>query len=181
MKNLFSFLGFILLAACFTSCDVVHFNKYPGVMQDSIPEGFRGEFVMDFKKAEKDSSEAITIFIGKNSYTVIEKEAVEIKFLNDSIVFSKLGKDYYLSEKQNNFWAVNFLSIDGNNLKVYLLEVDGKDKKTKLKILKKYFTNVKVQQIENRPTFLADMNEEKIQKYISKELNKKGVTLKRVE
>lgn len=173
----FCFMSMFVL----TSCDVVHFNRYPGIAQDTIAQELRGEFKISMMKSPKDIKDTLTLYIGKNSYTKIEKEKVEIIFLSDSLVFSNWKGNYFLSEKHLGFWTCIFLKADGKDVIAYYVEVNEKDDAGRLKKLSKYFENVKQIQDGDRKIFSVDMNEAKLLKFVSKELRKKGIKLKRIE
>ena len=180
LKNNF-FLGALISLVCLSACDVVHFNRIPGTAQDTIPAEFRGEYMLAIKKKEKSNLDTLTFYVGKNSYTRIDKNEVEIKFLSDSLMFSRYGDFYFLSEKQLGMWTTNVLKLKGKDLYVFLVEVNGSSSSDKLKTLKKYFNNARVEVNGTQEIFAADMNEEKMLKYVSKNLKHKGVKLNRIE
>lgn len=181
MKKTFYLFGLIFLTACISSCDVIHFNRFPGTAQDTIPNALRGQYELIVKQGNKEKPDTLTVYIGKNSFTQIDKEEVQIKFLNDSMVFSVFEKNYFLSERESNLWTSNLIKVEGKNLKLFLIEINEKEDADKIAKLKKYFPNVRIQQLENKKIIVAEMNEAKLVKFVSKELKKKGLKLKRVE
>jgi len=181
MKKVGYFIFFLSFAVIISSCDLIHFDRYPGVSQDSIPVEFRGEYRMVLKRESKGEPDTNTVYIGKNSFTQIEKDNVQIKFLSDSVVLSKVNSNYYLSERENNKWICNAIKPMGKDLEVYLVELKGKNETEKLKLLNKFFKNGKVQMLENKKIFTAPMDEKKLELFVSKKLKNLGIKLKRVE
>ncbi len=127
-KNLVLFIGLLILTGC-----AAHFDRYPGEKLSSIPEALRGEYYFHDKPSilymfKKDSA---SVRIMEDRIVPIPGSSAggEPLIIGDTIVFSKFGSYYALSQRDENIpdaWTVSILKTDKNNVYVYSLEENKK-------------------------------------------------------
>jgi len=150
LNTILSILTVALLGA--TSCTVITTRNIPGEQQTEFPKYLQGTFELvypaEFQSLlDADSTAGTTrVEIGPNKLTQIEENGSRRELiLGDSIFFSTIGNDTYLSMGAAPNFTVMRAEITEWETKLYAMytyeEVTKKD-------LKKYFKKVKVEKVE---------------------------------
>lgn len=119
----------ILLLLLILSGCAAHFDRYPGEKLSSIPAELHGEYFFHEKPAilymfKKDSA-AVRIMADRIMPIPGSKSGGEPLILGDTVVFSKFGKYYAMSQRDENIpnaWTVSVVRADKNNLYIYSIE-----------------------------------------------------------
>ena len=137
---------FIILIAILTGC-AAHFDRYPGERLISIPVELHGEYYFHEKPSflymfKKDSA-AVRIMADRIMPIPGSKAGGEPLILGDTVVFSKFGKYYAMSQRDENIpnaWTVSVVRADKNNLYIYSIEenADYSEKLVKLFVSETY-------------------------------------------
>ncbi|MFN5886048.1 MAG: hypothetical protein ACK445_11975 [Bacteroidota bacterium] len=197
---------FIILIAILTGC-AAHFDRYPGERLSSIPVELHGEYYFHEKPSflymfKKDSA-AVRIMADRIMPIPGSKAGGEPLILGDTVVFSKFGKYYAMSQRDENIpnaWTVSVVRADKNNLYIYSIEenADYSEKLVKLFVSETYVrqadgsykrivvpNEVKMRNLKHSAsdtTVVFKMGEESLnflfEKYVSKE---KPLHLRRVK
>jgi hypothetical protein len=128
----------ILILLFILSGCAAHFDRYPGEKLSSIPSELHGEYFFHEKPAilymfKKDSA-AVRIMADRIIPIPGSKAGGEPLILGDTVAFSKFGKYYALSQRDENIpnaWTVSVVKADKNNLYFYSIE-DNADYSEKL-------------------------------------------------
>ncbi len=146
LNTILSILTLVLLTA--TSCTVITSRNIPGEQQTEFPQHLQGTFELvypaEFQSLlDADSTAGTTrVEITANKLTQIEESGSRRELiLGDSIFFSKIGNDTYLTMGGAPNYTVMKAEISEWETKLYAMytyeEVTKKD-------LKKYFGKVKI-------------------------------------
>ncbi len=162
----------ILITLLVSSCSMAHFDRYPGVKQDSIPSQFHGYHYLKIKQSSKDPNDSISISVHANGWSYKEGEKGETFTLNSKNVFSKVGDYYVVSMKDHhvkNYWNSWIVIPKGKKLELYPVvsnnRVSEKDK------IEKYLKRVKTNLIEKGDTiYYYEMNDSSFISYFEKEI-----------
>jgi hypothetical protein len=162
-----------------SACQPLKFDRYAGTVQNEIPEKYRGKYEFFNRTLSPDTS---TIWIGKNSYTQIDKDHTEIYFLDSINVFSSYKNYDFLSRKDDDKWTSFHVRKKKENILLIPIIVEGKVK-NKYSFLKKYFSEVDTIPgkivAPDKSSYNVKMNEDELVKYVNK-IKKQSLTLKKV-
>lgn len=116
-------------AALFLSSCAAHFNRYPGEKVASFPESMQGDYYIASKPAffywfKKDTA---SIRITSNGIFAVSglNSASDPLLLSDSVVLSRLGKYYALSQRDENIpgaWTTSVMKHDKGSIQLYIVE-----------------------------------------------------------
>ncbi len=157
-RNLFLFLCIALLSAC-----AANFDRFPGEKLNEFPKEIQGEYSVKDKPAffalfsKKDST-----IINITSDKIISNVNNESLMLNENNVFSKFGKYYALSYRDDNAsngWDVSIVKADKNSLLVYNVE---KNKKYADKLLSLFVNETYARQSDGTFKKIVSDNEIKL-------------------
>lgn len=163
----------VLAVITFSGCQSLLFDRYPGTVQSEFPEQMRGRYEFYDQVLAPDT---VDFYVGKNSFTQMNKDEVKITFLDPEDILSVYKNQYFLFRKEQDRWAGIALKYTANEIQ--LIPIDAANKK-----YTKYFSDVKlVEDPQNKEVknYQVKMNEEELMKYLKKRKNKQFV-LKRVE
>ncbi len=175
MKNI---IYIILVAFGLSGCHPLRFDRYPGISHAEFPEDFRGKYEFYNNSIQPDS---LSIYIGKNSYTQISKNATKIYFLDTSHVYSTYKDKHFIFWEQKEQWSGILLNRTDGQLIVTPI-IPNKNTKNEKGFIEKYFGEVQLikdEEESEKLSYYAKMNEEQLLKYLKK-IKKNKFTLTKV-
>lgn len=177
MKKVLFYISVLILAS---GCQALKFDRYAGVEQKEIPESYRGKYEAFNKTFGPDTT---VVWVGKTSYTQIDKEKTEIYFLDSTHVFSVYkGSDFLSIKEEDGRWTSFYVRKNNNDILLTPIVVEGKIKH-KHTFLKKYFSEVDTvsgkSNLQDKTSYNVKMNEEELVNYLKK-IKKQNLTLKKV-
>jgi hypothetical protein len=163
MKTMNSATILLLLILC--GC-AAHFDRYPGEKLSSIPAELHGEYYFHEKPSflymfKKDSA-AVRIMADRIMPIPGSKAGGDPLILSDTVVFSRFGKYYALSNRDENIpnaWTVSVMKADKNNL--YFYSIDH-SKKYSEKLFKLFVSEAYVRQTDGSYKRVVVPNEAKM-------------------
>jgi hypothetical protein len=178
MKIQKTYLLCLAVLLTMTACQPLRFDRFPGEAQQEIPEAYRGKYVFYNKDLLADTT---TVYIGKNSFTQIQKDNTRIDFLDEQHVFSAYKQQSFYFSQENERWSGFFIGKSGDDVIVTPIIVT-KDNKNPERTLRKYFPDVRMVEDTGRlekQSYYVRMDEEGLMKYMKK-LKKQKFLLKKV-
>jgi hypothetical protein len=188
-----------------TACTSVKFDRYPGVALSSFPTEMQGEYSIPtrgfflFNLFKKDTA---VISIKNNGIYYLGQPNDNSILLSDTVVLSKLGKYYALSQRIANnppMWQIDIWSDDKNTITVYPIDA-GKNYINQLLVIMQadlwvlendtFVKTNSTPQTRQRliqsnmidTAVIVRMNEQQLEAFIEKHLTKeKAFTVKRVK
>jgi hypothetical protein len=118
--RIFSAIAFLLVFT--TSCTVITTTKVPGKQSSKFPKKMLGKFELsypselDMYMAEADK---IEVEIKQQELTTFDSKGEHQLILGDSVYFSKIGKDLYLSLQAAESYHVFKVQYSGKNIELY--------------------------------------------------------------
>lgn len=162
MEHKNKFLLFVVFAFVASSCNMAHFNRFPGTKLDQVPTQYLG-FYED--PTGKDTS---TILVLPNSWVEFGTKP-KTHPIGDSMVISEYKKNHFISfrNESNPYWEVYLAKQNKKMLYLYPALYSPTGEK-KLQHLAKHISP----KMDADSTYWFEMNEEELLKYFKKNINK---------
>lgn len=170
---------FIYLACCLlslASCTIVTSSNTPGKLQKAFPKKIIGEYEMKYPSSLETMAEGTgvssTVSISKTSISIKTGDEVTNLALNDSLFYSTIGKQGYLSLGTAPNFTVLRLVRNGSDLELYTMNGSGSLSKEDLT---PFFKEV-VEEIdrdendEETISYKVTIDDAKLEKYFQSEL-----------
>lgn len=137
-------LAFIIPILFFTSCTIVSTNNLPGKQLKSFPKNMIGNYELQYPSSLSSMMEGTdvqsTVVITKTSLEVKTGEQITKMQLNDSLFYSTIGKQAYLSlGNAPNFTVLRLVKV-GKDIELYTMNIVSGATKDDLKA---FFKEVK--------------------------------------
>ena len=144
MKSAFKFLTLGFIVINLISCTVVTAKNVPGRKIDSFPIDIIGNYVVEFPKdfaaiMEGEDKNKMYITFKSNSIIIKDKEGETETSLGDSLYFSMIGTNYYLSFGEEP--EISLFKLVKNRKSILLYPMYARENVTEEE-LSKYFTSV---------------------------------------
>ena len=169
MKNIFFYLSTFFLIAS-SSCSMAKLDKYPGAKLDSIPTEFRGHFYFKLGKNSKDPKDSVYIVVTKHGWKQYENKRTDEYKLSNSVVFSKVGEYFVMSNEDENtkkkYWNSWIILPKKNNFEIYPIVSVNHPNNDKLS---KYLTR-KIDVVGKDSVSFYEMNDDAFVKFFEKEI-----------
>lgn len=181
-KQLFSLA---LLMVALNSCTTITSTNLPGKKENQIPKNFVGTFEIQFPKEYQDmmGEEALNMYLSfKSDRMILESKGEQTETaLGDSLYFSTIGKDSYLSMGEAPSFNVFKMVPKGKDILLYAMfaqsEVTSAD-------LSNYFKNVteEVSEEDGSVSYTVTIDDTKLADFFKSDIAfKEPYTLKRVK
>ena len=179
-----SILLFTLAGCLLTACSVVTSTNSPGKKADAFPKEMRGEFELLYPESMRTMMEgagSTTVNISATEAIMTTSESVSILKLNDSIVYSTIKKQGFISlGAAPDFTVLKVVSV-GKDFELYPMYTDGNES---IEDLKKYFSKVEetvnVEDESGTKTYKVTINDKSLGKYFDSNIpTKEPFLLKR--
>lgn len=136
-------LLYLFVGLSLTSCTVVSSTNIPGEKQDAFPKEFNGKFQLeypeDFSFMEEEGADPTIVTFKKNVITFEMGGEKSVSYLGDSIHYSTIGTDHFLSMGKEPSITVFKMLKSGKNILLYPLFVYEDVEKD---VLASYFSRV---------------------------------------
>jgi hypothetical protein len=124
--RIFSAFAFLLVLT--TSCTVITTTKVPGKQSSKFPKKMLGKFELVYPidlEMYKTEFDIIEVEIKQKELTTFDSNGEHKLILGDSVYFSKIGKDLYLSLQAASSYHVFKVQYSGKNIELYSMAPDS--------------------------------------------------------
>lgn len=166
-----TFLFVCLFAALLSSCSMAHFDRYPGVKQESVPEQLQGLYYLKLKPKSHDPDDSISVHITAKGWKYSEGKKGETFLLSDRLVCSKVDDYYVVSVKDEHlkqYW--NSWVVVPKNKKMELYPIVSINQPSADKLANYLEKNVSDKKENGDTVYFYKMDDASFIKYFEKEI-----------
>ena len=118
--RIFSAIAFLVVLT--TSCTVITTTKVPGKQSNKFPKKMLGKFELSYPSELEmymTETDKIEVVIKQKALTTFDSKGEHKLILGDSVYFSKIGKDLYLSLQSAQSYHVFKVLYSGRDIELY--------------------------------------------------------------
>ena len=118
------YISFAIILLSLASCTIITTTDIPGKQTSKFPKKMLGNYELIYPtelEAYMTDADKITVRIKQKQLTTIDKNGENTLVLGDSVFFSKVGKDLYLSLQTAKNYNVFKLVYKGKNIELYTM------------------------------------------------------------